>query len=301
MPETRPEEVAGVESVDLSGTVALVTGSTDGIGREAAVSLGRLGATVVVHGRNAGKAADVTEEIESAGGTAVAETADFADLESVRSLAGRFREAFDRLDVLVNNAGAHVPDGQLTAAGVEKTFHVNQLAPFVLTTELLDLAEADGGGRIVVVASDVHRRAELDLESLDTVTPYDPLAAYSRSKLANVLFTYALDRRLESATANCLHPGFVPGSALWRNGNVAIRAVMRLLSAMPTPVVNLVGKTPAVAAAELVYLAAAPAVADVSGKYYDDMQPVRSAPQTYDESMQEALWERCGELASSSN
>ncbi|MFB6153776.1 MAG: SDR family oxidoreductase [Halodesulfurarchaeum sp.] len=301
MPATRPEEVAGVESVDLSEKVALVTGSTDGIGREAAVSLARLGATVVVHGRDTAKATAVTEQIESAGGTAMAETADFANLESVRSLADRLREAFDRLDILVNNAGAHVPDGQLSAAGIEKTFHVNQLAPFVLTNELLDVAEAESGGRIVVVASDVHRRAEMDLESLDTVRSYDPLAAYSRSKLANVLFTYALDRRLESATANCLHPGFVPGSALWRNGNVAIRALMRLLGAMPAPIVNLVGKTPTVAAAEIVYLAASPAVTDVSGKYFDDMQPVRSASQTSDEAVQEALWKRCAQLAGRSD
>ncbi len=297
MARTRPAVVAGVEDRGLTGYTVVVTGATDGIGRQTAESLARMGATVVVHGRSPRKADRVVVAIEDQGGDADHYLADFQDESAVHDLADRILEDHDTVDVLVNNAGAHFRKGRLTEAGIERTFAVNHLAPFVLTLRLAPTIEAVGG-RIVTVSSRVHRRADFDLETVDSVGNYDGLDAYGRSKFANVLFTYALARRLDEATTNCLHPGFVPGSALWREGNILIRGMMSLLGTLPESAQNVIGKSPAMAAATPVYLAASTGVADVSGEYFIDMEPERSAPRTYDEDLQEALWAKSLDLTS---
>jgi NAD(P)-dependent dehydrogenase (short-subunit alcohol dehydrogenase family) len=293
----RPEVIAGVEDVDLSDATVLVTGATDGIGRETAVSLGRLGAFVLVHGRDPAKADRVVSAVESAGGEAEAVLAEYLEERAVLDLAESVLDRTATLDVLVNNAGATFATGELNGAGVERTMAVNHVAPFVLTNRLAPAVER-AGGRIVTVASGVHRRVEMDFAAFDDVRAYDAFDAYSYSKYANVLFTYALARRLADATANCLHPGFVPGSALWRGGRPLIRWSLRLLGSLPGFVQNRFGKTPAVAAATPVYLAASPEVANVTAEYFSDCQRTRSADGTYDESLQEALWEQTLEYTS---
>lgn len=292
MARTRPEAVAGVEEVDLSDATAVVTGATDGIGRETALGLGRLGATVIVHGRDRSKAERTVTAIERSGGEAEIILADFLDESAVHDLADRVLDANDSLAILSNNAGASFRTGEMTGAGVERTMAVNHVAPFVLTNRLAPTLESVGG-RIVTVASQVHHRVENDVPvALDEIDSYDAFDAYARSKFANVLFTYTLARRLEAATATCLHPGFVPGSALWRDANPLLRVPFRLIGALPAVVQNRIGKTPAAAAGTPIYLAASPEVADVTGEYFADMEPRRSAPKTYDEALQEALWER---------
>lgn len=292
MAGTRAEAVAGVEDVDLSGQIAVVTGATDGVGRETALALGRLGAEVFVHGRDQEKAERTVSAIEGAGGSASYLLADFLDESAVHDLADNIMDETETVDILVNNAGATFSRGELNAAGVERTMAVNHVAPFVLTNRLVPAIESTGG-RIVTVASQVHRRVERgDDFAMDAVEEYNAFDAYGRSKFANVVFTYALDRRLDEATTTCLHPGFVPGSALWRGGNPLIRWTFRVIGSLPAPVQNLLGKTPAVAAGTPVYLAASPAVADVSGEYFVDMERRESAPATYDEELQESIWKQ---------
>ncbi|SNR68572.1 SDR family NAD(P)-dependent oxidoreductase [Halorubrum vacuolatum] len=259
LPETR----AGVAGVDMDGTRALVTGSTSGIGRAAALALGRLGADVVVHGRNPDAGAAVVDEIEASGGAATFVEADFADVDAVEALAGAVRTETDGLDVLINNAGGLFRKGRLTDLGVEYTFHVNHLAPYRLTTALLDHLRPDA--RVVTTASAAHRGSSLDLERVTHVDDHSGVRAYSHAKLANVLFAGELARRLEHAgrdvTSNSLHPGAIPGSGFSRFLPEPIPRVVRALDAVPgvTSVAD--------GAAELLFAACSPRLDGVSGRY----------------------------------
>ena len=284
----RPEVGAGVDGIDLSDRTVLVTGSTSGIGRETALALGRLGATVFVHGRNRTAGRRVASTIDDDGGDAVFFRADLSEVETVRRLADEVRDRTDRLDVLVNNAGAHFSEGQLTADGVERTFAVNHLAPFVLTHDLHGLLPDDG--RVVTVSSAVHPRADgtFDVTAIDD---YDGLDAYARSKLANVLFTVELARKLDGPTANCCHPGLVPGSHLWRDASVPVRLAVGVLERLPASLVRRVADTPATGAETSVYLAASPDVAGVTGRYFADCTPEEPSATATDERLAGDLWE----------
>lgn len=282
----RPEETAGVAGVDRSDRTVLVTGATDGIGRETALALGRLGAAVLVHGRDAAKGAAVVDELERTGASDAAfVAADFTSLDAVRGLAANAR-AYG-VDVLVNNAGVYFDEGALTAAGVERTFAVNHLAPFLLTSLLVPELPTDG--RVVTVASSVHRRAELDLTSAQSVAEYDGLAAYRHSKLANVLFTRELARRIDQP-ANCLHPGFVPGSAIWRNASRRVALFVGLVRRLPRALSGRIAQTVPEAAATSVHLAAAPQAGDVTGRYFADCEPVDPSPEARDDAASRRLW-----------
>jgi len=294
---------AGVDGRDLDGRTVLVTGATDGIGRETAVALGRLGARVLVHGRDRRKADRVLERLETAGATGgEAYLADFSDLGAVRDLAASVRADVDGLDALVNNAGGWFTDGRLTDAGVEYTFAVNHLAPFVLTGDLLPALRAAGGdrpARVVTVSSEAHRQGSLDLDAVRDVSGYSGWAAYCRSKLANVLFVRELSRRLRAAdepvTANALHPGMVPGSGFARNAPAPVRALIRALGRFDRllPVVD----SPAAAAATSVHLVAARGVADVSGGYFVDCDRRTPAPAARDDADARRLWRFSADVA----
>jgi len=290
MADQRPEEAAGVSTADLSEQVVLVTGATDGVGRETALALARLGATVVAHGRSPSKARSLERDLDTTGADTEVVTADFVDLDQVHDLADHVESEYDRLDVLVNNAGAFFDEGSLTDEGVERTIAVNHLAPFVLTTRLRSSIEASDG-RVVTTSSDVHRRADFDFDALESVGDFDGLRAYGLSKFANVLFTYELARQFEDATANCFHPGFIPGSGLYRNGSLPIRFFMGALDALPRGLTSRIVSSSADGAATAVYLAISDAVAGATGGYYDDMELVETAPGTHDETAQQRLWE----------
>lgn len=275
-------------AIDLRGTTVLVTGATNGIGRETALGLGRLGADVLVHGRDRARGAAVVADLKTLGSDAVFMPADFSKLDAVRDLAAAVREEVGTLDVLVNNAGAHFRTGQLGEKGIEQTFLVNHLAPFLLTKELLSSIRE--GGRIVTVASRVHRRAAMDFDRIRSLDGYDGFAAYARSKLANVLFTRELARREPDIDANCLHPGFVPGSGLWRDAGLPIRAVMMVLDRLPGAITRFA--TPSVAAAETpVYLAASESVAGTSGEYFVECEPRSPSESARDDELAGRLWE----------
>lgn len=281
----RPEEAAGVADVDLSGSRVLVTGSTRGIGRETVLALGRMGAEVVVHGRDAEQGAEVVEAVRGGGGSAHLLVADFEEPSEVLRLVEGVRD-LGGLDVLVNNAGAYFTEYRSAWGGVEATFAVNHLAPFLLTQELVPLLERSGG-RVVDVSSEAHRGSELVLDDVTRRDGYSGWAAYRRSKLANILFTAELVRRLDGATANVLHPGFVPGSALYREVSLPVRLFMAVAKRLPVGPVSSVRQ----GAVTPLYLAASPEVEGVTGRYFVDCGEREPSAEARDREAQRGLWE----------
>jgi retinol dehydrogenase 14 len=270
-----------MEPVHLNSKVFLVTGATDGIGKATVLELARMGAVVCVHGRSPEKARRVVEEIRRATGNDAIEyfLADFASLAQVRALASEVLEKHDRLDALINNAGIISKTRQSTQDGMELTFQVNHLAPFLLTNLLLDSLRASGAGRVVTVSSGMYQSAELDWDNLQGEKHYEGYAAYSRSKLCNVLFTFALARRLQGSpvTANCLNPGVVDTQMLrmgWGGGGVS----------------------PAQGAQTSVYLATSPEVEGVTGMYFAQSRPAQPAAISTAVDTQERLWKVSAEL-----
>lgn len=276
---------------DMTGRVALVTGATSGIGRIAARRLGSFGATVVVTGRSCERGQAAVEEIEQVDGEGMFVRTDFAEMTAVRALAETVCDRYERLDVLVHNAACSHDERRLTDEGYEATLAVNHLAPYLLTHDLLDLLRVSTPSRIVVTASSVHRRGEFDFDDLHFNSEYDALGAYARSKLANVLFTTELASRLDDVTANAIHPGFVPGSRLYRDASLFVRAFTTVAARFPW-----VGTTVEQAADGLVHLAAAPDVADVSGAYFGGTERTEPDPRAHDEQLRERLWTVSAEL-----
>ena len=285
----RPEVGASVHHRDLAGTTALVTGATGGVGREVALALGRLGADVLIHGRDRDRGERVASDLRGLGSESSFVQAEFTDLGQVETLAERVRGRVAELDVLVNNAGAHFDDGELTDLGVERTFHANHLAPFLLTNRLRDAMASDGS--VVTVASEVHRRATLDLDEVTTVEGYDGFDGYARSKLANVLFGRELARRSEGVTSVSCHPGFVPSSGLWRNAPLPVRSLMAVLSAVPRRLTFGYVDSPSSAAMTPTFLAATERPDSENGAYVRDCRPVEPSAEATDDALAERLWE----------
>lgn len=271
---------------DLAGKVVVVTGATRGIGRATAQALAAMGAGVVVHGRDAGAVEEVCRQIaQSTGNSRLSgAVADFGSLEQVRRLAGELG-SLERVDVLINNAGASSLRRRETADGLEWLFGVNHLAPFLLTNLLLEGLRASAPARIVVVSSGAHRRASMHFDDLNWKRrKYDARLAYSESKLANVLFTFELARRIADSgvTANCLHPGVVATHIFSTMG------FMGKLFGLVAPMLLI---SPAEGAKTSVYLAASPEVADTSGAYFDKCAAVAPSPAARDMDAARRLWE----------
>ena len=269
----------------LRNRVCLVTGATSGIGRVAATALADMGATVLLTGRDRRRGEAAIEEIRRRGGTAEFLQVDFASLRAVRALAAEVRSRHSRLDVLLNNAGGVSMERRLTPDGIEQTFAVNHLAPFLLTNELRDLLVASAPARIVTVSSQAHRALKtLEFDNLQGERRYKPLLAYSISKLSNIMFTYELDRQLRhrGVTANCVHPGVV-STGIW-NGS---RGVIRLLIRLAQPFMLSVER----GARPLIKLASDPDCAAISGCYFEKEKAVPSSPLSYDTKVAMRLWE----------
>ena len=283
---TSPIDLAGVRDVDLSGQTALVTGSTSGIGRLAATALGDLGATVVVHGRDESAGRAVVADVESRGADAQFVRADFTSVSAVSALAETVRAETDGLDLLVNNAGGVFRDGGQTDLGVERTFHVNHLSPYLLTAELL--GHLRPGARVVTTASAAHQGASLDLDGVTRSGGLSGFRAYSHSKLANVLFSAELARRLDAAdrdvTANSLHPGAIPGSGFARFLPGPLPRLVQALDRLPgvTSVAD--------GAAELLYVAVSPRAGDLSGRYFSNQRPTEPSREARDPENARRLW-----------
>jgi NAD(P)-dependent dehydrogenase (short-subunit alcohol dehydrogenase family) len=271
----------------LAGKTILITGATSGIGFIAARSLAQMGATVVLVGRDPAKAqASVAQIQQETGSTSVsAMTADLSSMQQVRDLAGDFQGRFPRLDVLLNNAGAVFLSQQTTADGYERTFALNHLAPFLLTNLLLDRLKANASARVVTVASMAHAGNKIDFGDVNqTARGYSAWRAYGESKLANIMFTYALARRLEGTgvTANTLHPGFVATNFGKNNG-----ALSQVMMALASPFAI----SPEKGALTSVYLASSPEVANISGNYFVKQKAVKSSKASYEVEAQERLWQ----------
>ncbi|WP_102127513.1 SDR family oxidoreductase [Deinococcus planocerae] len=277
----------------MQGKTVLITGATGGIGQATARALARQGARVVIVGRDARKAQAVTGELRDQTGNADVDflIADLSSLASVRLLARDFRANHPHLHVLINNAGGVNQTRQVTPDGYELTFAVNHLAPFVLTQELLGTLRATPGARIVNVSSSAQAQGHIDFGDLMGERRYSPMRAYYQSKLANVLFTYELARRLAGSgvTANALHPGVVNsgfgGDARGVMG-LAMRAIKRFGSV-----------TPGEGARTSVYLASSPEVEGVTGKYFEKEKAVASGKESYDEEVARRLWDVSERLA----
>lgn len=288
----QPETIAGVRDFDCDDINALVTGSTSGIGQKAAVALGRLGATVFVHGRDQQAGTAIVDEIELTDGSGTFVDADFADVDAVRDLADTVRSQTDGLDLLINNAGGLFRDGQLTDRGVEYTFHINHLAPFLLTAELVE--QLNPGARVVTTASAAHRGATLDLDRVTRIEDYSGIGAYSHSKLANILFASELARRLEATgrdiTSNAVHPGAIPGSGFSRFLPRPIPKFVQLLDVVPgvTSVAD--------GAAELLFAALSPRLDGVSGRYLSDQELGTASDAARDPDAGQQLWRYSTEL-----
>ncbi|MFC7141210.1 SDR family NAD(P)-dependent oxidoreductase [Halosimplex aquaticum] len=287
------------------GHVVLVTGSTDGIGAETARNLAETGATVLVHGRDRQKGERLVASLPGTDHAFYA--ADFTDPAAIRDLAEAVSAEFDRLDVLVNNAGTFQSQRRLvdlpgSDEGVEMTFAVNHLGPFLLTNLLADRLAATGElrasdapdgerdpARVVTVSSDLHRDVVLDLDGVRGPAGPSGMDAYNHSKLANVLFTAELAQRLpDSVTANSCHPGVSPTTALTRES----ARVFGLVWSLYGVVGGALGRTdsPAESAETQTYLARSPDVTGVTGEYFDDCEPVAPGDGATDRDAQRRLW-----------
>ncbi len=270
----------------MNGKVCMVTGATSGIGCATAWELAQLGAAVIVVGRDQQRTASIVNEIRQATGNPVVDflLADLSSQAQIRNLAEELMRRYDRLDVLVNNAGAYFLRRQLSVDGIEMTFATNHLNYFLLTNLLLELIKSSAPARIVNVSSNAHYGNRLDFDDLQNKRRYWGMQPYGRSKFANVLFTYELARHLDGSgvTANALHPGFVRTNLGKNNGWLA-----RLL----VPLIQLQGISPEQGAETNIYLASSVDVEGVTGKYFVKKQPVASDPATYDEGAAARLWE----------
>ncbi|MBK8908543.1 MAG: SDR family oxidoreductase [Rhodospirillales bacterium] len=270
----------------MNGKTCVITGSTGGIGRVAALRLADAGARVVIVGRDRQRGQALAEGLRRQRGPDTAEffAADLSAGAARSALADAILQRHPRIDVLVNNAGGMFGRRTMSADGLEMTFALNHMGYFHLTHLLLPAIRAAAPARIVNVASDAHFGASLDFEDLQNEHSYRRLRAYKRSKLANVYFTYELARRLEGSgvTVNALHPGFVATEIGVRN-----RLIPRLVWSLAT----LAAIDVEAGARTSVFLASAPEVANVTGRYFDKCRPKPSSPASYDEPAQRRLWD----------
>ena len=276
--------------METIGKTVLVTGANQGIGKASAIALAKMGASVLLLCRNEEKGRAALAEVQAAGAPrAELVVADLASQAEVRRAAAEVKRKTDRLDVLLNNAGVLVPSRRTTVDGIEETLAINHLAPFLLTHELLDLLHASAPARVVTVSSHAHRSGKIAWDDIQLTNGYAAFRAYSQSKLANILFTYELAKRLDpgKVTANCLHPGVV-ASGFGETYGGAFKWIIKV--AKPFMISNESG------AKTSVYLSSAPEVAGITGKYFDKCKEARSNKASMEPGASERLWTMSEEL-----
>ncbi len=272
---------------EIADRIYLITGGTSGIGAAAAQQLASFGGTVVIVGRNARKCVRRIDAIRRTAPNARLDyvVADLSSQQQIRRLAGEFAARYARLDVLINNAGAYFGKREVSVDGLEMNLALNHLSYFLLTSLLLDQLNKSASARIVVVSSEAHRNSTVNFDDLQSEHDYDRLRAYGQSKLANLLFTYALARRLQGTriTVNALHPGAVAtniGSNVnWLKTRLRNLLVRSMLS-------------PEEGAKTITFLATSPSVEGITGKYFYQCREIRSSEISYVEANAEQLWHR---------
>src|SRR4051794_12121882 len=279
------------DTPSMTGKNVLVTGGTGGIGKATAVGLAGLGARVGITGRDRARADAAAADIRGASGNPAVDVyvADMSCQAEVRRLAGEVLDAYPRLDVLVNNVGGFWAHRHVTADGLEHTFAVNHLAPFLLTHLLLDRLKASAPARVVTVSSGAHATGRIDFDDLQGAATYSGQRAYNASKLANVLFTYELARRLNGTgvTATVLHPGVV-NTHFGAEDQAGIKVIL--------PLVRPFLKSPAAGAATTIHLASSADVDGVTGRYFANRKPKTSAKASYDTAAAARLWQISADL-----
>jgi NAD(P)-dependent dehydrogenase (short-subunit alcohol dehydrogenase family) len=270
----------------MKNKICLVTGATSGIGGATALELARLGATVICAGRNRTKCARSVERIRHSTGNSSVDflVADLSSQAEIHHLAEEIRGRYERLDVLVNNAGGYFRFRQLTVDGLETTFALNHLAYFLLTLLLLERLQASSSSRIVIISSTDHESARIEFDDLMGERRYDRRVAYAQSKLSNILFTYELARRLRGSapSVNALCPGAVRTNLGANNGWLRKKVANLLDTKRVSPEEG--ARTP-------IYLATSPEVSGVSGRFFRAQKEVRSSDVSYDRRTAERLWE----------
>jgi retinol dehydrogenase-14 len=280
-----------IHSGPMAGRTVLVTGGSGGIGRATALGLGSMGAHLAITGRDRERTESAAREIRTAGGGEVdVVVADLSSQSEVRRLADEVLQSLSRIDVVVNNVGGYWHTRHVTADGLERTFALNHLAPFLLTNLLLERLKQSAPARVVTVSSSAHRSGRIDFDDLQGERSYSGARAYSQSKLANLLFTYELASRLQgtSVTANALHPGVVRTAF----GAEDASTVQRLF----TPFVRPFLKSPAEGAATSIHLASAPDLEQVTGRYFANSKPKTSSKRSYDKAAAARLWQLSADL-----
>jgi retinol dehydrogenase-14 len=276
----------------MTGKTVLITGGTGGIGKATAIGLAQSGARVGIVGRDRARAEAAAADIRSRSGNPAVDVfaADMSSQAEVRRLAAAVLEAYPRLDVLVNNVGGFWEHRHVTADGLERTFAVNHLAPFLLTDLLRERLVASGSARVVTVSSGAQSMGRMDFDDLQGERDYSGQRAYNQSKLANVMFTYELARRLEGTgvTATVLHPGVT-------RTNFSAEDQPRWMEIMG-PVGRPFMKSPARGAVTPVYLASSPEVEGVTGQYFANRKPKKSSKASYDAAAASRLWRVSAEL-----
>ncbi len=267
----------------MENKIVLITGATSGIGKMAAIALAKKGAHVVITTRDEKRGQIVKQEIVSKTSNENVEVmfCDLSSLESVKKLAHEFKQRYDRLDVLINNAGTWELDRKLSKDGIELTFAVNHLAHFLLTHLLLDVIKKSESGRIINVSSDLHKFSTINLSDIEGGKHFHGRKAYGQSKLANVLFTKELVRRLngDKITVYSLHPGVV-STELLRNYNPILQWIVKPFFIKPDK-----------GAETTVYLAESPGVSDVTGEYFVNKKIRKSSKESNDEEVAKKLWQ----------
>lgn len=267
----------------MKDKIVLITGATSGIGKETAVGLAKLGATIVFTTREIDRGRMARDEIisESKNDKVDFIHCDLASLDSIRSCCEEFKSKYERLDVLINNAGVWDSRRRESRDGIENTFAVNYLAPFLMTNLLLDVLKRSVPSRIITVASTLHTRAHINFDDIEFKKSFSAWKAYSQSKLAVILFTKLLAEKLKDTgvTVNCLHPGTV-ATNISRDANFVYRAFFKLF-----------GKDPEKGAETSIYLASSPEIEKVTGEYFVDKKIKQSSSESHDMEIAKELWD----------
>lgn len=279
----------------MNGKICLVTGASSGIGKATALGLARMGATVVMVCRDVARGQAPLAEIRQKSGNNSIDllVADLSSQEAIRSLANEYRSKYQQLHVLINNAGVYYTKRHVTVDGLEAMFAVNYLARFLLTNLLLDIINSSAPARIINVAGAYHAKGKINFDDLQGERDFDGQRANHQSKLADVLFTYELARRLEGTgvTVNCLHPGMVATSLVDKDKDFPV--FFKYLYKLSKPLM----KSPAQGAETSLYLSSSPEVEGITGQYFVNKKIAESSPESHDTQLAQRLWTVSEKLA----